>query len=320
MDSKILVSIICNTFNHERFIRDALDGFVTQKTTFAFEVCIHDDASTDETANIIREYECKYPNIIKPIYQLENQYSQGRSPVQINIDRANGKYLSFCEGDDYWIDQFKLQKQVDYMESHPDCSFCFTNGIVREGDILKEKVIPWKHGGVIRYEKSKQDYNMSDIELVGYIPTASFMFPKTIWDSIPNFSDRIFRGDGFWKMYFTSKGYAHYINEATCVYRFKVENSITTSWNEDKNKYARFLDSYIQMVIELDEYTNRVFHDDLLIRIHHLMINKYIATNQLCELVNGEFLATLHKNSPLFIMKYFFYLIKGILNSIVGER
>lgn len=126
-DNIPLVSICCVTYNHASYIRECLDGFMMQKTNFTFEVLIHDDASTDGTADIIKEYEIKYPGIIKPIYQIENQYSKGISPsVTFNFPRAKGKYIAMCEGDDYWTDPLKLQKQVDFLESHPDYVMCFT--------------------------------------------------------------------------------------------------------------------------------------------------------------------------------------------------
>jgi len=96
-----------------------------QKTTFPVEILLHDDASTDNTANIIREYEAKYPNIIKPIYQSENQYSQGIGiSMTYQFPRAKGKYIALCEGDDYWTDPLKLQKQVDFLEANPEYSLC----------------------------------------------------------------------------------------------------------------------------------------------------------------------------------------------------
>ena len=120
MDSDIKISIICNAFNHARYIRDTLDGFVMQKTDFKFEILIHDDASTDETADIIREYEAKYPDLIKPIYQKENQYSKDVWITDVfQLRRSKGKYIALCEGDDYWTDPDKLQKQYDALESHP---------------------------------------------------------------------------------------------------------------------------------------------------------------------------------------------------------
>ena len=106
---KPLVSISCIAYNHESYIRQCLDGFLMQKTTFSFEILIHDDASTDNTTDIIREYERKYPDIIKPIYQKENQYSKG-IPISatFNWPRAKGKYIAMCEGDDYWTDPLKI--------------------------------------------------------------------------------------------------------------------------------------------------------------------------------------------------------------------
>lgn len=132
----IQVSVCCLVYNHEKYLRQCLDGFVMQKTDFRFEVLIHDDASTDQSADIIKEYEERYPNIIKPIYQKENKYSKGEKVnLKYNVLRARGKYVALCEGDDYWIDEFKLQKQYDAMESNPSAVMCvhtvrevYTNG------------------------------------------------------------------------------------------------------------------------------------------------------------------------------------------------
>lgn len=122
MNKQIIVSICCITYNHEPYIRDAIEGFLMQKTDFPFEILIHDDASTDGTADIIREYEAKYPDIIKPIYQTENQYSKGIKVSQVyQFPRAKGKYIALCEGDDYWTDPYKLQKQVDFLEANKEC-------------------------------------------------------------------------------------------------------------------------------------------------------------------------------------------------------
>lgn len=123
-NDNVLVSVCCITYNHALFIRQCLDGFMMQKCSFKIEVLIHDDASTDEAQDIIREYETKYPDIIKLIYQKENQYSKGKDVFLLNISRAKGKYIALCEGDDYWTDPYKLQKQVDFLESHPDYVMC----------------------------------------------------------------------------------------------------------------------------------------------------------------------------------------------------
>ena len=127
MKQKPLVTVSCIAYNHEKYIARALDSFLKQKTDFPFEIVIHDDASTDRTAEIIREYAEKYPDIIRPMYQTENQYSKGISNISgaFNFPRAEGKYIAMCEGDDYWIDDTKLQRQADYMEAHPECTMCF---------------------------------------------------------------------------------------------------------------------------------------------------------------------------------------------------
>ncbi|MDR1624471.1 MAG: glycosyltransferase [Tannerellaceae bacterium] len=137
---QILVSISCVTYNHKAYIRDCIDGFLMQKTNFRFEILIHDDASTDGTAGIIREYERKYPDLIKPIYQVENQYSQGINPGRINSNRATGKYIAYCEGDDYWTDPLKLQKQVDFLENNPEYGLVCTNVRIynQETNVFKE--------------------------------------------------------------------------------------------------------------------------------------------------------------------------------------
>lgn len=121
-----IVSICCITYNHESYIEETLEGFLIQHTDFPFEILIHDDASTDKTADIIREYEQKYPNITKPIYQTKNQYSQGaKINSQFNFPRAKGRYIALCEGDDYWTDKDKLQMQVDGLTAYPGINMCF---------------------------------------------------------------------------------------------------------------------------------------------------------------------------------------------------
>lgn len=125
---KPVVSICCITYNHESFINDAFQGFLIQETGFPFEILIHDDASTDHTADIIREYEKKYPKLIKPIYQTENQYSRGKKVnFEFNFPRARGCYIALCEGDDYWTESDKLQKQFNFLENNLDYVITYTS-------------------------------------------------------------------------------------------------------------------------------------------------------------------------------------------------
>jgi glycosyltransferase involved in cell wall biosynthesis len=121
---KPLVSICCSTYNHENFIGEALDGFLIQRCNFPVEILIHEDCSTDNTAGIIKEYQKRFPSLIKPVFHKENQYSKGVKPSQLLLPRAKGKYIAFCEGDDYWTDPCKLQKQVGFLEENPEYALC----------------------------------------------------------------------------------------------------------------------------------------------------------------------------------------------------
>lgn len=134
-----LVSILCDAFKHEAYLRDALEGFLSQITTFPFEIIVHEDASPDGTPAVLKEFESKYPLLIKPIYQTENQYSKISTRGiwgEHTFPLAKGKYIALCEGDDYWIDPNKLQKQVDFLETNPDYVITWTDFLNRKGDEL----------------------------------------------------------------------------------------------------------------------------------------------------------------------------------------
>ena len=126
MNDEIKVSINCITYNHQEYIEEAIQSFLMQKTDFKYEILIHDDASTDSTQDIIRKYQEMYPDIIKPYFQKENQLSKGvrRINYKFNHTKSKGKYIALCEGDDYWTDPYKLQKQVDFMEENQNCTLC----------------------------------------------------------------------------------------------------------------------------------------------------------------------------------------------------
>ena len=140
---KPLVAIHCLVYNHAPYLRDCLEGFVMQQTNFPFVAVVHDDASTDNSAAIIREYEQKYPHIFKPIYEIESIYKKGGFGAIDNvmlhaINATNAKYVAMCEGDDYWTNPLKLQKQVDFMEANPDyviCSHKFKKRYMIDGHI-----------------------------------------------------------------------------------------------------------------------------------------------------------------------------------------
>lgn len=168
----LMVTVQCLAYNQEAFIRQCLDGFVMQRTNFRFEAVVHDDASTDGTPAIIREYAAKYPDIIKPILETENQYSKHDGSLKRAIyAHTHGKYVALCEGDDYWTDPLKLQKQVDLMEAHPDCMLTYhACKNVFEGEGLT---------GAPYGEDVKESYTAA--ELLDYpFQTATVMFRREV--------------------------------------------------------------------------------------------------------------------------------------------
>jgi len=126
-NNNVVVSIDTLSYNHAKYISQCLDGLLKQRTNFAFEILVCDDASTDDTAKLIHEYEEKYPNIVVPLYQIENKYSKGiKMSATYQFPCAKGKYIAICEGDDYWIDENKLQMQVAFLETNPEYGICYT--------------------------------------------------------------------------------------------------------------------------------------------------------------------------------------------------
>lgn len=176
-----MVSIICNAYNHEKYIEKALLGFISQETTFEYEILIHDDASTDRTADIIREYEKKYPHLIKPIYQTENQYSKKvRITANIQFPRAKGKYIAFCEGDDYWIDKSKLQRQYDLLEKNSEINICAHAAYNEIDGKIDDKLFPQKEDGIF----SLENVILNDGD---FVATASLMIRRSVLENIYQF-------------------------------------------------------------------------------------------------------------------------------------
>ncbi len=177
-----LVSICCVTFNHEPYIRKCLDGFLMQKTTFPIEILIHDDASTDKTADIIREYEAKYPDLIFPIYETENKYSHGFETRMdfFNYNRARGKYIAYCEGDDYWTDPLKLQKQVDFLESHPDYSLCLHN--FHDINSTTGQITYPRHYDILKNGEEGMTVDVHDYFYTTLIQPLTLVFRKSMFD------------------------------------------------------------------------------------------------------------------------------------------
>lgn len=145
-----LLSVCIPTYNHGKYIRQCLEGVMMQQTSFAFDVIIGEDCSTDDTRSIIKEYELKYPGKIKPIYHQQNVGAQ-RNAYEFCWPRLTGKYIAVCEGDDYWTDPLKLQKQVDFLEANDDFVLCFhevrtvsENDEVLRDEVGELRVFDWK--------------------------------------------------------------------------------------------------------------------------------------------------------------------------------
>ena len=236
-----LVSIVCESYNHEPFLRKCLDGFVMQKTDFPIEILIHDDASTDKSADIIREYEARYPDLFKPIYQTENQYSKGvHIWATIQFPRASGKYIALCEGDDFWTDPLKLQKQVDYMESHPSCSLCCHNATLHWYD---------NRTADKPYTKlEERDYSAQEIIETWQTPaTASFVFRSCLASGFADLMKThpgVVIGDMPLLLYCSREGNIHALSDSMSVY-----GKHDKGWTQAFDAKKTFLHAYSWEII-----------------------------------------------------------------------
>ena len=292
-----LVSVKCMTYNQEKYIGQCIDGFLMQKTSFPFEILIHDDCSTDDTTNIVLEYAKKYPKIIKPILEDENQYSKHDGSHHKKIDTAiKGKYIALCEGDDYWIDENKLQMQVDFLENNPEYGMCYT------------KAKP--------YNQSMQKFNKKSIgaDFDGFedllkngnrIPTLTTVYRKDLLDK---YQKEIQPGNKGWLMgdypmwlYFSHESKVKFFDKTTAVYRV-LENS--ASHSVDVEKQFRFEKSNREI---RQFYANKYniiveFEDDVFIRFYiyvNMLKKKYDAN--IAKLMRIEYRKSNIRNIKMFV-------------------
>ncbi len=249
------------TFNHENYIRDCIEGILMQKTTFPVQVLIHDDASTDKTADIVKEYELKYPRLIKAYYQKENSYTK---PDKLERRKEFGswrigKYEAICEGDDYWTDPLKLQKQVDFMEENPDCSICFHSTLMKKNS---------QNYVVHDYGTSNKIFESEEL-ISGKISmlTASILVRTDVIINIPANLRKLKFGDVVVKLWAASKGCVAYVGGGPMsVYR----RGITGAWSDKEGKDVSWekerLDNHYEIV--------HVFKEILPIK-YHKALDKY---------------------------------------------
>ena len=231
-----------------------LDSFLMQERDFDIEILIHDDHSTDDTIDIIKEYTERYPDIMRPMYEEENQYSKGISNISgvFNFPRARGKYIAMCEGDDYWSDPLKLKKQAAYMEAHPECALCcHAAGIVAEDGAFRTvaELKPFAGSGVIRAEDviSKKEN----------IPTASLFFRTEYAKQLPQWYFDCPVGDIPLQLAMLMHGSVYYFNEAMSMYRMGRAGSWGESMENDaaKLKWERHFDAMSKLYAEFDNDT-----------------------------------------------------------------
>ena len=308
---KPLVSISCITFNQVNYIKQCLNGFLMQKTNFGYEILIHDDCSNDGTKEIIEDYVEKYPNLIRPIYQTENQYSQGvrGMMVRYNFSRAKGKYIAMCEGDDYWTDPLKLQKQVDVLEANPTIDICSH----RSNKFNDEKKI---FIGVIgdNGEKTKVIPTREVILNYGRVsPMQSILIRNCKIDEFKTLSLNAFGGHGILQVLWSYPNGVFYLPDVMGVYRFNSENSITKHILTNKKYQLNVLKTQIKKLNELDTHFNFIHTTEFFVKITE--VNQKILSSGIIPVAEKlNFLKTNNIKTLTFLN--IIYLIKGFMSSL----
>jgi len=259
----IKVSVFCLTFNHEKYIRQALDGFVMQKTNFPFEILVHDDASTDNTPKIIREYAEKYPHIIKPVFQTENQYSKKIGIIKnFLLPLAQGEYFAWCEGDDYWTDPYKLQKQIDFLNENKEYSICVHKAVVRGCSFNTEQQFP--------SIESDKDFSVEEIirHGGGIFATNSLMMKKEIYVEKPDCFYAPSFGDFQLFIYGAIRGKCMCLADVMSVYNRGVPGSWTNLHEAAVEKKISHYRDMIDMLNRVNVYYKYEYNDAISYRIH----------------------------------------------------
>ena len=262
---KYLVDVIMPVYNHGLYIAEAIESIISQKTNFSYRLIIGEDCSTDNSRAIIAKYETTYPEKIFPVYHPKNLGAQANGSHMLSI--AEAKYIAICEGDDYWIDEYKLQKQVDFLEANPDFSMCFT-----DVKILDE--LGWNKPWEDYFPKIEKDVLIIDDFILSYmsvIPTPTIMFRNVIPKPVPDFYLKTLSADICIHFMVADKGKTKYLSDTTAVYR-NHSGGITKT----KEALARTYDMRINMYEEANAYFsfryNSQFRQQLVYMIRIRMI------------------------------------------------
>ena len=258
-DKEILVTINCITYNQHDYIRQALDSFLMQKTNFRFIISVHDDASTDGTQDIVSEYANKYPDLIKATLEKENQYSKHDGSFRRIIDSLlQGKYIAFCEGDDYWTDPYKLQKQVDFLEANPDYSMCFHNAIMH----YENNIVPDRKFANIE----NRDYTDLEIYEKWITSTASVLLRHDVYSS-PQYNKMFYEvnplfGDIPLFLVCSMVGKIRGMEDTMCVYRRHDGNITRVQKKGNATQMMEYAKSHIRIYKAFgDRYKNKAVYE-----------------------------------------------------------
>lgn len=258
--SDIVVSVCCMTYNHEEYIEQAIVGFLSQETNFAFEIIIHDDASQDSTPEIIKRYQGSYPHIIFPIFQTENQHSKKEKSIgtfrQFVYPKMRGKYIALCEGDDYWIHPYKLQQQYEALERNPSLDLCFHPAkVISNDEFIRMQSDYWNDEKIIAVETVIKGGG-------GYMPTASIMYRRVLRDDIDNFFDVYGPspvGDVILQFLGSLRGGALYLPIIGCVYRTMATGSWSSRMATDFEFRLVTIKNLVRMYNNLNQYSDLKF-------------------------------------------------------------
>ncbi|MFH2117484.1 MAG: glycosyltransferase [Bacillota bacterium] len=314
MTDEIKVSILCLAYNHEKYITQTLESFLMQKTSFNYEIIIHNDKSTDKTYDIINDYISKYPKKIKVINQIENQYSLGVNIIKEYLfPSVRGKYVAFCEGDDYWVSDSKLQLQYDFMESHEEYALC-----VHSCEIISERTEK-KIGGKRPFLSNRIITTEEIISKVrNLFPFNSLFFRSDIISKLPEYTFSCTVTDFPLSIAVSMFGKSYYFDTPMSIYRSNSKGSWSVQIKKNTDAYLSYNKCAINFFSTMDKQTNGKFHNAINQKIDEFKYEKLLVEGNLILVKKYYFIY--YKILPIkskIRLKFRFYF--GLLNNIVRK-